>query len=263
MVKLFSGESKVVLVIEYNGQCYHGFQWQANVPTIQSELETVIMKLTGEKRRVVAASRTDAGVHAKGQVVSFWTKSTLATRTLAEAFNYYLPSDIVVKEAYRVAENFNVRRDVVSREYEYRILNRRVRSPFATGLAYFVPNPLNLPAMNEACRLLEGEHNFISFTNFLGRMTNPLRTVYEAKIKKRGDVVIFHIKANSFLPHQVRNTVGLLIRIGLGKMGVSDFWQIMEAQKLGLAGPAAPAYGLYLTKINYPEPLNNLGNEDL
>ncbi len=251
--------SKIVLVIEYSGARYYGFQWQEGLPTIQGELETAIMKLTGESRRVVAASRTDAGVHAKGQVVSFWTESTLPPQTLIKALNYYLPKDIVVKEAYRVVKEFNVQRDAVSREYEYLILNRPVRSPFVNGLAYWVANPLNLSAMNEACRLLEGEHNFISFATSLGKINNPVRIVYEAKLKKKGDWVIFHIKANSFLPHQVRNTVGLLLRVGLNKISVNDFQEIMDKKRLGLAGPTAPACGLYLTKINYSQPLNNFG----
>jgi len=262
-MKLFDDASKVVLVIEYNGECYYGFQWQKSLPTIQGELEIAIMKLTGESRRVIAASRTDAGVHAKGQVISFWTKSSLPAQTLVKALNYYLPQDIVAKEAYRVAENFNVSRDAVSREYEYYILNRQVRSPFTTRLAYFVSNPLNLSAMNEACRLLEGEHNFISFATFLGKITNPVRTVYEAKLRKKGGWVAFRIIANSFLPHQVRNTVGLLLKVGLNKIGVDDFRQILEAKRLGLAGPTAPAYGLCLTKINYPKPLADFGNENL
>lgn len=260
-MKLFDGNKKVVLIIEYNGERYHGFQWQTDLPTIQSELERAITRLTGESSRVIAASRTDAGVHAKGQVVSFWTKSTLSEQTWVRALNYYLPKDIVVKQAYKGTEFFNIRRDAVSREYDYYILNRQERSPFAKGFAYLVTKPLNLPAMNEACQVVKGEHDFISFATFLGKITNTVRMVFEAKIRRKGELVIFHIVANSFLPHQVRNTVGLLIRVGLNKISVDDFRQIMEARSLGLAKPTAPAYGLYLTRVNYPRPFVN--NEDL
>lgn len=252
---LLSGTTKIVLVVEYNGERYHGFQWQANVPTIQGELEKAITKLSGERRRVIAASRTDAGVHAKGQVVSFWTKCSLPSQTWVKALNYYLPNDIVVKQAFKVAGDFNIRHDAVSREYDYYILNREVKSVFARGLAHFVGKPLNVSTMNEACRVLEGNHDFISFATFLGKTLNTVRTIYEAKIRKKGELVIFHIVADSFLPHQVRNTVGLLIRLGLDKIGITDFRQVMEAKTLGLAGPTAPACGLYLTKINYPRPL--------
>ncbi len=249
-----AGTTKIVLVVEYNGGRYHGFQWQTNVPTIQGELEEAIAKLTREKRRVIAASRTDTGVHAKGQVVSFWTASNLPSKTWVKALNYYLPSDIVVKQAFKGAEDFNVRRDAVSREYDYCIWNSGVKSVFAKGLAYFVSKPLNLSAMQEACQVLKGKHDFASFATFLGKMLHTVRTVYEAKIRKKGELVIFHIVADSFLPHQVRNTVGVLIRLGLGKIGIADFRQIMEARTWGLAGPTAPAYGLYLTKINYSRP---------
>jgi len=251
---LFAGTTKIVLVIEYNGERYHGFQWQAKVPTIQGELEEAIAKLTQERRRVIAASRTDAGVHAKGQVVSFWTAYNLPCQTWVKALNYYLPNDIVVKQAFKGAEDFDIRRDAVSREYDYYIWNSSVKSVFAKGLAYFVSKPLNLPAMQEACQVLEGKHDFASFATFLGKILNTVRTVYEAKLRKKGELVIFHIAADSFLPHQVRNTIGLLIGLGLGKIGIADFRQIMETKTLGLAGPTAPAYGLYLTKVNYTRP---------
>jgi tRNA pseudouridine38-40 synthase len=106
--------------------------------------------------------------------------------------------------------------------------------------------------MNKACQLLESEHDFASFATSLGGAKNAMRTIYKARVAKEDKMVNFHIVANSFLPHQVRNTVGLLIRVGLGKVGLEEFYRIMEAKKLGLAGPAAPAYGLCLTKVNYP-----------
>lgn len=254
-----AGTNKIILIVEYNGQRYHGFQWQPNVPTIQGELEEAIAKLSQERRRVIAASRTDAGVHAKGQVVSFWTASNLPAPTWIKALNYYLPNDIVVKQVYEGVENFNVRRDAISREYDYYIWNSSVKSVFAKGLAYFVSNPLDLPVMQEACQILKGKHDFASFATFLGKMLNTVRTIYEAKMRKKGELVIFHIIADSFLPHQVRNTVGMLIRLGLGKIGIADFRQIMEAKAWGSARPTAPACGLYLTKINYSSPFIETG----
>ena len=120
---------KIVLIMEYDGKHYHGFQLQATLPTIQEEVEKALRKLTGEKTRVMSASRTDAGVHAKGQVVSFRTKSPLPPQTFVNGLNYYLPEDVAVKAAYRVDDSFNVRRDAVSREYNYYILNSLTRSP--------------------------------------------------------------------------------------------------------------------------------------
>jgi tRNA pseudouridine38-40 synthase len=254
-VKLFNSFSKIVLVVEYDGRNYYGFQWQANLPTIQAELERAIQELTGESSRVIAASRTDTGVHARGQVVSFRTRSALPPQTFVGALNYYLPRDIAVKGACKVNMNFNVRRDAVSREYDYFILNSSTRSPLFEGFAYFVPKKLNIKVMNKTCKFLEGEHDFASFAAALGRLRSTMRTVYEAKVTRQGEMVAYHMTANSFLPHQVRNTVGLLIRVGQGKVGLEEFQQIMDAKRLGIAGPTAPAYGLCLTKVNYPDNL--------
>jgi len=249
--------SKFILLIEYDGTQYHGFQWQVGLPTIQNELEQAIKRFCGQGSRVMAASRTDAGVHAKGQVVSFWAKSTLDTMKLVKALNYYLPRDIAVKAAYRARDDFNVRRDALSREYHYHILNSNTRSPFSRRFALFLPKMLNIQAMNEACRFIRGEHDFASFASSLDGCKSTLRNVYEAVIEKKGDFTIFRIVANSFLPHQVRSTVGLLIRLGLGKISIEGFRDIMEAKRLGLAGPLSPACGLCLKKVNYPEPFGS------
>jgi tRNA pseudouridine38-40 synthase len=251
-VELFNSIIKIALVVEYDGGNYFGFQWQANVPTIQAELERAIQKLTGENSRVIAASRTDTGVHARGQVVSFRTKSVLSPQTILRALNYHLPNDIAVKSARKVDADFNVRREAVSREYDYRIWNGASRSPLLEGVAYFVPKKLNVRTMNGACKFLLGEHDLASFATALGNLKSTVRHVYEAKLVRRNDLISFHMSANSFLPHQVRNTVGLLIRVGLGKVRLEEFRQILEAKRIGLAGPTAPACGLCLTRVNYP-----------
>jgi tRNA pseudouridine38-40 synthase len=245
------------LLIEYDGTQYYGFQWQLGLPTVQSELERAIGRLCGQSSRVMAASRTDTGVHAKGQVVGFWAKSILDTTTLVRALNYYLPGDIAVKAAYRVSDDFNVRRDALSREYHYHILNSNARSPFSRRFALFLPRMLNLQMMNEACQLIQGEHDFASFASSLDDSRSTVRNVCEAGIEKKGDFTAFRIVANSFLPHQVRSTVGLLIRLGLGKISIADFRGIMEARSVGLAGPVSPACGLCLTRVNYPKPLGS------
>lgn len=250
-MSLFNNSNKIVLLVEYDGRNYCGFQWQAGVPTVQDELEKAISRVTGETCRVIAASRTDSGVHARGQVVSFRTSSRLSPRTFVRALNFYLPRDIAVKGACRVDMKFDVRRHATSREYEYKILNTPTRSPLWEGYAYFVPQRLDVDSMDEACRLLVGEHDFASFGAAQGKLKSTVRTVYGAKVERKGELVTLWMKANSFLPHQVRNTVGLLIKVGLGKAGVEEFRKVMEAKRLGLAGPTAPAYGLYLIKVNY------------
>lgn len=249
--------SKFILLIEYDGTRYYGFQWQVGLPTIQNELEQAIRRFCGQSSRVMAASRTDTGVHAKGQVVSFWARSTLDTMTLVRALNYYLPEDIAAKAAYRAADDFNVRRDALSREYRYSILTSNTRSPFSGRFALFMPRMLNTQVMNEACQLIQGEHDFASFASSLDGNKRTLRNVYEAGIEKEGDFAVFRIVANSFLPHQVRSTVGLLVRLGLGKVSIEEFRDIMEAKRVGLAGPLSPACGLCLKKVNYPKPLGS------
>ncbi len=247
--------TKIVLIMEYDGTYYHGFQLQGDSSTIQGETEEALWKLTGERLRVMAASRTDAGVHARGQVVSFRTKSPLPLAAFINGLNYYLPGDIAVKAAHRVGDSFNARRDAISREYNYYILNSLTRSPIRKGFSYLVTGHLDIEAMNLACQALIGEHDFASFASCIGVGTkNTMRNVYRAKIEKDGELAVFNMVANSFLPHQVRNTVGALIRVGLGKVSVDQFHSIIEAKKPGLAGPAAPACGLCLMRINYPSP---------
>ena len=256
-----AASSKVVLIMEYDGKNYCGLQLQANIPTIQEEIEIALKKLTRKRNRIMAASRTDTGVHAKGQVVSFRTESMLPPSAFVNGLNHYLPKDIAVKAAFRVSDSFNVRRHAVSREYNYYILNRPTRSPIWRHFAYLVAQPLDIEAMNQACQILIGEHDFASFvTSLESNIKNTTRQVYAAKIEKDGDLVVFNIIANSFLPHQVRNTVGTLIKVGLGKMTIDEFRCILETRKPGLAGPTVPANGLCLIRVNYPHPWEEIHN---
>jgi tRNA pseudouridine38-40 synthase len=250
--------TKIVLVLEYEGTNYCGFQFQENGPTVQSEIEKAVLQLIGEDLRVVCASRTDTGVHAKGQVVSFRTHSVHAEETFVKGLNFYLPQDIAVKAAYKVDASFNVQRDAVSREYRYYIFNSPSRSPLWRRYSYQVARRLDLEAMRRAAQSLVGEHDFTSFvTCFDESVKSTIRRVHRAEIKREGDLAIFEIEAKSFLPHQVRNTVGTLIRIGLGKITIEDIQAIMEAKKPGLAGPTTPAHGLFLMRVNYPGPFRS------
>jgi tRNA pseudouridine38-40 synthase len=251
--------TKILLVMEYDGTRYHGFQWQDDLPSIQGEVEKALTKLTGERRRVMSASRTDAGVHAEGQVVSFRTGSALSTDNFVGGLNHYLPNDIAVKAAYRMNDDFNVRREATSREYSYYILNSATRSPIREGFSYLVPGELDVEAMNQAAQALVGEHDFASFAARNGAtVKSTVRRVLSAEVTRDGDLVTFNIAASSFLLHQVRNTIGALIRVGQGKMTVAEFKSILEAKELSLAGPTAPACGLCLNRVNYAEPLENL-----
>ncbi len=242
---------KLALIVEYEGTNYKGFQFQLGVPTVQGDIERALEKLTGERIRIVGAGRTDTGVHARGQVVSFSSFSTLSLEALTGALNFYLRPDIAVKAASEVENSFNARRDAISREYRYQIFNGPMPSPLMQRYSYFVPHTLDTDAMNEVCRCLIGGHDFASFTGPTSRRT--VREVYKAEVSKEGESVLFDIVANSFLRKQVRCTVGAMVRVGLGRLTVEEFEEIMQAKAPGLAAPAAPPYGLCLMKVNYPE----------
>lgn len=244
---------RIALVVEYDGAGYHGFQVQKNVPTVQGELERAVARLTGEETRIAGASRTDQGVHAAGQVVVFSTASDLALEAFPRALNFYLPGDIAVVDAFPARRYFDVRRHAVSREYRYNILNRATISPLLRRHACFVPKPLNVQRMNEASQSLVGTHDFIAFASSLDGKKNTIRTVLRAEVSKEDDLVVFTMVANAFLPHQVRNTMGALVKVGLGKSDITEFHRLLEARRPGTAGPAFPPHGLCLTKVNYPE----------
>jgi len=248
------GLTKIVLFIEYEGTRYHGFQWQKNAATIQGELESALYKMTGETLRVMAASRTDAGVHALGQVASFRTTSNHTARSFVSGLNFYLPSDIAIKDACLVHNDFNVRR-AAQRHYRYYIINRPTRSPFKARYAHLVPRQLDIEAMDQACKSLVGERDFAPFVSNVAPIKNTVRTVYSAQMARQGDMVTFDVMANSFLPHQVRNMMGALLKVGLDKMKVKTFQEMARCGQRGLIGPTAPACGLWLMQIDYVPPL--------
>jgi len=239
-----------VLVMEYDGTRYHGSQYQTNAPTVQGEVECSLLKLTGEAHRVSMASRTDAGVHARGQVASFRTNKTLPLKAWVSALNHHLPKDISSTAAYEVEMGFDVRRHAVRREYRYCIMNRPAPPALCRGFCDFVRWPLDVDAMNEACQVLVGRHDFAPFASVAdGRSTH--RRVFEAGVSGRGDLVVFDMAADSFLPHQVRNTVGGLVKVGLGKTKCDDFRSMAASGKPGVVGPTAPARGLCLMSVKY------------
>ncbi len=243
---------KIALIMEYEGTRYHGSQIQERVPTIQGELERALMRVTGKKIRTSYSSRTDRGVHAKGQVVAFPSDSPLPPKTIAHALNYYLPEDIAIRDAFVVNDDFDPRRDALSREYCYYIWNSATPSPLLRRSAYFVPRRLEVAAMNEACQAILGTHDFAPFASSLNDGKNTVRTIYRATVAIEGDLVSCHMVANSFLPHQVRNTMGALVKVGLGKSDVAAFCDILRSKKPTIAGPALPPHGLCLLKVNYP-----------
>jgi tRNA pseudouridine38-40 synthase len=256
MVADLATDARIILVIEYNGTNYHGSQSQVNAPTIQGEIEKALKKLTGERIRIKIASRTDAGVHAKGQVVGFDARAKLPLKSFIDGLNHYLPEDIAVKEAYKAEADFDVRRRAVSREYRYCIYNSPTRSPLKEGTAWRVAGKLDIAAMQKACEALIGRHDFASFvgSEITAKQKRTVRDIFKAEITQDGEMAIFKIIANSFLPHQVRNMIGSLVKVGQDKMTTTEFKQMVESRTPGLARPTAPAEGLCLVQVNYPGP---------
>ena len=250
--------TRLALVLEYDGAAYRGFQLQSEAPTIQGELERAILALTGESLRVTGAGRTDAGVHARGQVASFTTASRLEPESFVDGLNHYLPKDIAVRVARVVADSFCARRTARSREYRYTIVNRGTRSPLEERFAYRVEFPLDVAAMDTACRTIVGEHDLASFASGLGGETmSTLRTVHRATVIRNGDLVAIDVVANAFLRHQMRSLAGCLVAIGRGRMTLDEFREVVAARQPGLAGPVLPAHGLCLIRVNYTHSLED------
>jgi tRNA pseudouridine38-40 synthase len=255
--------TRVAMIVEYDGSRYAGSQYQPALPTIQSELEAALSKLSGVRVRVDLASRTDAGVHARGQVVSFNTDGRLPLKAYVHGLNGFLPSDIAVRSARTVDLNFDPRRHAGSRADEYFLVNRSTRLPLWQNRAYQVPGGLDLEYMNQACRIIVGKHDFTSFTSNFEKSKSAVRYVFSAGVRREGELVMFRIAANAFLPHQVRYIAGTLIRVGQRRLSVDEFGNILEACQPALAGPVAPACGLYLNRIEYAKYFKEETDENL
>lgn len=242
---------KLALLVEYDGTRYFGFQYQVDVPTIQGELEKAIKKVTREEVRIKGAGRTDTGVHAKGQVVSFESQTSLPLENLIRALNFYLPSDIAVRAGREVPQDFDAQRSARSRVYRYLILNSTTPSPLLYRRALLVIQKLDIELMGRGAGMLVGKHNFASFAGSLGRR-NPVRQVFRAEISQKGELIFFDVEADSFLPQQMRRMTAALIRLGLGRLSLEEFQELIDCGKMGAARWVAPPYGLYLTRVNYP-----------
>jgi tRNA pseudouridine38-40 synthase len=240
------------LLIEYDGTDYRGWQVQPDGPTVQEKIEAALRRLTGESVRVAGAGRTDAGVHAAGQVASFRTPSRLPAATIARALNALLPPDIAVLSAEEAAASFHARFSAVRKRYRYSILNRPVRPALGRRTVLHVPRSLDERAMREAARCLVGTHDFSSFRCNSGKEDAPVRTVQALAIERRGDLVTIEIEAASFLYKMVRSIAGTLIAVGRGKAPPSEVAAILAARDRSRAFPTAPACGLCLLSVEYP-----------
>jgi len=241
----------VSLVVQYDGTDYAGFQIQPDNPTIQGELERALEKLLGGETRVTAASRTDAGVHALGQVVTFTTDNAIPVERLPEALNALLPRAIICEVAGEASPDFHPRFAAVSKLYSYRILNRRQPSPFIGRYAWHVREPVQVEAMQEAGGYLVGEHDFAAFCAAGGSAQSTVREIHRLDCRREGDLIESYVEANGFLYMMVRVIMGTLVEVGVGRMAPGKVRDILASGERGQAGRTAPPQGLCLLRVDY------------
>ncbi len=274
------------LTLAYDGSGFHGWQVQPGLTTVQGTLSEAIARLTGERCLPQGSGRTDAGVHALAQVVSFRLAAPVPAANLHRALNRILPASIRVLSCEEVPYSFHARHSALSKTYEYRIFERRIHlapdqpaldricSPFLAPYAWDCRWPLSLDAMTEAAALLLGSHDFTSMAatdpdrshrepdddsvSSPPIRINPVKTITLAEWSRRDDLLIFRIAGNGFLHHMVRNIVGTLVEIGRGSLAAADLTRILDARDRTAAGPTAPARSLYLVEVVY----NSVTNEN-
>lgn len=240
------------LVLAYDGTEYHGWQRQPDLPTVQGALEEALARVASLESPLYAAGRTDAGVHARGQVVNFHGVIRPRPERLPAALNAFLPNDMVVMRCEEVAEGFNARRSALAREYRYFIHRGAFPSPFNRRFAHHYPGYLNERAMGEALAMIRGVHDFASFSRS-EEGKSSVREAYEAETLRHGDMLTIRVKANAFVWMMMRMLCGSLLEVGRGKWSVEHFRRVLEGGDNAASGPALPPRGLFLEKVYYGE----------
>lgn len=251
----------IKLTLAYDGAKFHGWQTQPGVATIQGTLTDALRKITQEPVSIHGASRTDAGVHALGQVASFKMRSGFTTEELRRALNALLPAAIRVMEAEEMGQDFHARWQAMEKTYQYRIFRGAVMSPFEYQRMLHYPFPLDEEAMVAAAKCFEGEHDFSSFAATSGseetdRDRSPVRVICRSELERHSEreEIVYVVTGKSFLRYMVRKIVGTLLDVGRGKLRPEDIAGIFEARDRSRSGPTAPPEGLYLVNLKYPEP---------
>ncbi|SHS94393.1 tRNA pseudouridine synthase A [Mycobacteroides abscessus subsp. abscessus] len=238
--------------ISYDGTAFHGYQVQPNKRTVQSELEAALTKLhKGREVKVTASGRTDAGVHAKGQVIHFDSDLSIPLSRWQLALHGALPSEIAILEVEEVTLDFHSRFDAIGKEYRYFVDNRKIRDPFQRNYSYHFPYQLDLDRIKEACTHFIGEYDFTSFCSAKTEVVDRVRTIYDLDILSEGEQLVFRFRGNGFLYNMVRIIVGTLIQVGNGEIRPDSIPGILEKRDRTFAGKTAPSQGLYLWEVFY------------
>ena len=240
------------LVLAYDGTPYLGWQVQPQGPTVQSVLQEGLKTVTSEHVAVKGSGRTDAGVHALGQVANFHTLSTLSPQSFVNALNSVLPQTIAVIAADEVDLTFDAQFSAVNKLYRYRVVNTQNRSPFELNRAWHINTQLDIESMSNAASILLGYKDFSSFRATGCAARDPVRTLRCCDVVREGDIITFQLEADGFLRHMVRNIVGTLVDVGRHRFSTDCFAAIFDARDRTRAGIAAPPHGLYLVRVDYP-----------
>ncbi len=252
---------KIALGVEYLGTRFSGWQSQTGLRCVQSELEKALSKVADEPIAIICAGRTDAGVHAHGQVVHFETQALRDDRSWLLGANTQLPKDVSITWVKPVDNDFHARFSALSRTYHYQIYNRLARTAVNESRATWVYHPLNVNAMHSAAQTFVGEHDFTSFRTSECQANSPIRTLQAIDLVRQDEWIFCRVRANAFLHHMVRNLVGSLIMVGRGDRSESWIKEVLQGRDRTIAGPTAPPDGLYLHSVEYPQKFQ-LPNKD-
>lgn len=244
--------TRIALGVEYQGTRFHGWQSQAGYSTVQSEVEQALSQVADQPIEVFCAGRTDAGVHAIGQVIHFDTSVKRAPQAWVLGVNRYLPKDISIKWQMQVNEDFHARFSALKRRYSYIIHNNVSRPALMSDRVTWVTKALDETKMHAAGQALLGEHDFSSFRAAECQAKSPIRMIHELTVYRIGDHVVMEIEANAFLHHMVRNIMGVLLAVGMNHLPIEAMKQILQAKDRRQARMTASPNGLYLTKVYYP-----------
>lgn len=244
-------ERRYKIVLEYEGTSFHGWEKQKGLRTVQDTVEQAIELVTGKPIKVSASGRTDAGVHALGQVASFSLATRLTPEQLGRAINAYLPPDVAIRSLRKVPGTFHPRYSARKKHYRYRLLLGKERAPLRRRFVHRVKGNLELEQMRKAADYLKGRHDFAAFCTEASRMNNTVRRLYRLSIRKQADEVWVDLVADGFLYNMVRAIVGTLLQVGKGKLSPTAVGRILASKDRRRAGPTAPAKGLCLLRVSY------------